>query len=221
MRRPGVAEAPAFRDALIAGHQVEAEEIAREAIAAGMSLADLYVDVMFPALAEVGERWAAGDLSVAEEHLATSIVESVMARIGRSADRMPTRDRERVLMAGVELEGHVVGLRMLADLAEDAGFDVRYLGASVPVDALVDLVGRLQPRIVCLSVSVATPTTSLVEAVDALTRRRDLSLLVGGSGVPASVREDPRVAYASDVRDALEVLERLAGERGARTPRSP
>jgi len=210
MRRQGVAAADAFRDALIAGHQVVAEDVAREALDGGMALADLYVDVMFPALIEVGERWASGDLTVAEEHLATSIVESVMARLGRTADRAPTRHRERVLMAGVELEGHVVGLRMLADLAEVAGFDVRYLGASVPLDALLDLVSRLRPDIACLSVSIATPTMSLVEAVEALVRRPDLRLLIGGSGVPSTLREDPRVLYAPDVREALEVLERLS-----------
>jgi len=206
----GVSAAGAFRDALIAGDQVEAEEIARAALDDGMALADLYVDVMFPALIEVGDRWASGDLTVADEHLATSIVESLMARLGRHPDRTPTRHRERVLMAGVELEGHVVGLRMLADLAEEAGFDVRFLGASVPLDALVDLVSRLRPGIVCLSVSVATPTMSLVEAVEALARRRELQVLVGGSGVPSALREDPRVHYAPDVREALDVLERLS-----------
>ena len=210
MQRQGLAASDAFRDALIAGHQVEAEEIVRAAVAEGMTLADLYVDVMFPALIAVGDRWASGALTVADEHLATSIVESLMARIGRAPDRTPSRDRERVLMAGVELEGHVVGLRMLADLAEDAGFDVRYLGASVPLDALLDLVTRLRPDIVCLSVSVATPTLSLVEAVEALVRRGDIDVLIGGSGVPTALREDPRVHYAPDVREALDVLERLS-----------
>jgi methanogenic corrinoid protein MtbC1 len=198
-----------FRDALIAGDQVDAELIALEAVTEGMPLADLYVDVMAPALAAVGDRWASGDLSVADEHLATSIVESVMARVGRSATRLPKRSRQRVVMAGVDLEGHVVGLRMLADLAEGAGFDVRYLGPSVPVDALADLVVRLRPDVVCLSVSVTTPTSSLTEAIDQLTRRRGLRLLIGGSGVPPQLRDDPRAAYASDVREALAVLERL------------
>jgi methanogenic corrinoid protein MtbC1 len=210
MRRQGVATADAFRDALIAGDQVGTEEIARGAMADGMALADLYVDVMFPALIEVGDRWASGDLTVADEHLATSIVESLMARIGPGRDRLPSRHRERVLMAGVELEGHVVGLRMLADLAEDAGFDVRYLGPSVPLDALLDLVARLAPDIVCLSVSVATPTTSLVDAAEALVRRGSVKVLVGGSGVPPTLREDPGVHYAPDVRAALDVLERLS-----------
>jgi methanogenic corrinoid protein MtbC1 len=205
-----LAAAGAFRDALIAGDQVEAEELARGAIAEGMGLADLYVDVMFPALIEVGDRWASGDLTVADEHLATSIVESLMARIGPGPDHPPSRHRERVLMAGVELEGHVVGLRMLADLAEDAGFDVRYLGASVPLDALLDLVSRLRPDIVCLSVSVATPTASLVDAAEALVRRGNADVLVGGSGVPPALREDPRMHYAPDVRAALAVLERLS-----------
>jgi methanogenic corrinoid protein MtbC1 len=77
---------------------------------------------------------------------------------------------------------------MLADLAEGAGFNVRYLGASVPVDALV-------------------------EAIDQLARRRGLRLMVGGSGVPQDVRADPRVVYAPDVREAIGELEPIAAER--------
>jgi methanogenic corrinoid protein MtbC1 len=198
-----------FREALVAGQQTDAELIAQEAIADGMPLADLYVDVMFPGLCEVGERWASGDLSVADEHVATSIVETVMGRVAR-AGGTPPRTRERILMAGVELEGHVVGLRMLADLAEDAGFDVRYLGASVPLDALTDLLERLRPDIVCLSVSTATPTSSLTEAIESVSRRPGVQLLIGGSGVPKRLREDPRAHYAPDVREALVVLESLS-----------
>jgi MerR family transcriptional regulator, light-induced transcriptional regulator len=198
-----------FREALVAGQQTDAELIAQDAFADGMALADLYVDVMFPGLCEVGERWASGDLSVADEHLATSIVETVMGRLTRAVGP-PPRTRDRILMAGVELEGHVVGLRMLADLAEAAGFDVRYLGASVPLDALSDLVSRLRPNIVCLSVSTATPTSSLTEALDLLAERPELQVLIGGSGVPYRLRDDPRTRYAPDVRQALVVLEELA-----------
>jgi methanogenic corrinoid protein MtbC1 len=198
-----------FCAALVSGDQLQAELIALEAVAMGMPVADLYVDVITPALYAVGTGWERGELSVADEHLATGIVEWIMARVARSATRLPARSRERVLLAGAELEGHVVGLRMLADLVEGAGFDVRYLGAAVPVDALVDIVGRLNPRIVALSASSATPATPLVEAVEALTRMSDLDVLLGGSGVPRILREDPRIHHPGDARCALDVIERI------------
>lgn len=200
-----------FRDALLRGDRVQAELIALEAVAEGMAVADLYVDVMTLALIEIGAGWERGELTVADEHLATGVVESVMARVARSATRLPGRSRERVLLAGTENEGHVVGLRMLGDLAEGAGFDVVYLGAAVPVDALLDLVGRLRPRIVALSASSTARPEALAEAVEGLQRRGDVDILLGGLGVPPRLREGARVHFAPDVRDAMETIERLVG----------
>jgi methanogenic corrinoid protein MtbC1 len=202
----------AFREALVAGDQRRAELLAFAAVAQGMPVADLYVDVITPALYAVGSGWERGELSVADEHLATGIVESVMTRVGRSTTHLPARTRERVLLAGAELEGHVVGLRMLADLVEGAGFDVRYLGAAVPVDALIDLARRLQPRIVALSASSATPTTPLIEAVEGLVRLPGVDVVLGGSGIPRVLREDPRIHHPGDARSAVAAIERIVAE---------
>lgn len=196
--------------ALVAGDQVQAELVALDAVAGGMPLADLYADVLAPALNEVGRRWQAGDLTVADEHLATAVVEGVMARVGRAATRLPRRSRERVLLACAEDEGHVVALRMVADLAEGAGFDVRYLGASVPVDALVDLARRLRPRVVGLSASAGAAPAAVIEAVDGLLALPGLDVIVGGDGVPAALGGRERVHRAGDVREALTLLEALA-----------
>jgi methanogenic corrinoid protein MtbC1 len=198
-----------FREALVAGDQRQAELVALEAVAMGLPVADLYVDVITPALYAVGSGWERGELTVADEHLATGIVEWVMARVARSATRMPARSRERVLLAGAELEGHVVGLRMLADLIEGAGFDVRYLGAAVPVDALIDITRRLEPRIVALTASSATPATPLVEAVEGLLRLDGVDVVLGGSGIPRVLREDPRIHHPGDVRAAVGAIEAI------------
>ena len=199
-----------FLDAIAWGDARLAELIGLEAVAAGMDLATLYVDVMTPALREVGERWAKGELSIAEEHLATSLVDGVMGVVSRAGTKAPRRSRERVLLAAVESEGHVVGLRMLADLAEGAGFDVHYLGPSVPVAGLPDMVRRHNPRVVGLSMTVGAPAWAIVQAVDALADAcPDVALLVGGTGIPRRVREDPRVHWAPDAREALLTIEQL------------
>jgi len=209
-----------FTDAIAWGDARLAELIGLEAVSAGVELATLYVEVMAPALHEVGKRWAAGEMSIADEHLATSLVDGVMAIVRRAGTHAPRRSRERVLLGAVETEGHVVGLRMLADLAEGAGFDVRYLGAAVPVHTLEEIIRRHRPAVVGLSLTIGAPTGAIVRAVDVLTTCcPEVAILLGGSGVPDSVQADPRVHYAPDVREALETIERLVapsdGERAA------
>ena len=198
--------------ALVKGDAALAELIALDAVTEDrMSVADLYVDVLAPVLAEIGHRWEGGALSVADEHLATGIAHGVMRLVGRAATRRPRRSRERVLLAAVGGEAHVVGLRMIADLAEGAGFDVQFLGAAVPVETLADIVARQQPDIVGLSVTMAASAEQLATALEEIADSgQDVrGILVGGAGVPPSWRDD-RVRVAADAREAMAVIEELA-----------
>jgi methylmalonyl-CoA mutase cobalamin-binding domain/chain len=151
-------------------------------------------------------------MSVADEHLATGIAHDVMRLISRTATRYPRRSRERVLLAAVGNEGHITGLRMIGDLAEGLGFDVRYLGAALPVETIADIVAKHTPEIVGLSVTMAGPGAKLVGALDEVlaSGHAPRGVLVGGRAVPDAIREDPRVHYAADARAAIEIVESLA-----------
>ena len=201
-----------FVAALQRGDADTAELVALDAVAGALSVADLYVDVIGPALAEVGHQWAQGRMTIADEHLATGIAYDVMKLVGRAATKFPRRSRERVLLAAVGSENHVTGLRMIGDLAEGAGFDVRYLGAAVPVQTLAPLIAKQAPEIVGLSVTMAGSAAQLAGALDEVlaSGHAPRGILVGGRGVPAGLREDERVRYATDARTALEVIESLA-----------
>ena len=201
-----------FVSALVQGDANMAELIGLDAVAEGMSVADLYVDVIGPALAEVGHQWEHGRMTIADEHLATGIAYDVMKLLGRTATRFPRRSRERVLLAAVGGENHVTGLRMIGDLAEGAGFDVRYLGAAVPVDTLAPVVAKHRPEIVGLSVTMAGWAGHLASALDEVlaSGHAPRGILVGGLGVPKDLRRDGRVRYAADAREALAVIEALA-----------
>jgi MerR family transcriptional regulator, light-induced transcriptional regulator len=199
--------------ALVKGDAALAELIALDAVTEdGMSVTELYVDVLAPVLEEIGHRWEGGALSVADEHLATGIAHNVMRLVGRAATRRPRRSRERVLLAAVGGEAHVVGLRMIADLAEGAGFDVHFLGAAVPVDSLGDIVAKHEPAIIGLSVTMAASAGELSTALEeiACSGHQVRGVLVGGAGVPPDFDGGPSVAVARDAREAMARIEELA-----------
>lgn len=201
-----------FVAALIAGDANMAELIGLDAVTEGLTVGDVYDEVIGPALAEVGHQWEHGRMTIADEHLATGIAYDVMKLLARTATRHPRRSRERVLLAAVGAENHVTGLRMVGDLAEGAGFDVRYLGAAVPVETLAPVVVKHEPEIVGLSVTMSGSAAKLVPAFEEIlaSGHAPLGILVGGLGVPQGVRSDARVRYATDAREALAVIEGLA-----------
>src|SRR6478609_7224372 len=126
----------AYADALLAGDQAAAEIAIREAMDAGLRTPQIDDVIIAPALWMVGELWERGEISVADEHLATEISLRVLA-LQREAQRMSSsRAGVSVMLAAPSGEHHVVALRMTANLLRDAGYRVVMLGGDVPPHAL-------------------------------------------------------------------------------------
>src|SRR5215213_5511259 len=140
-----------YATAILAGDEVAAELAIREALDARLSSAAIDDGIIAPALWLVGELWQRGEISVADEHVATEISLRVLA-LQREAQRTAlARGGNRVLLATPAGEQHVVALRMIANLLRDAGYDITMLGADVPARALAAAARRHEPDVICLS----------------------------------------------------------------------
>jgi methanogenic corrinoid protein MtbC1 len=195
-----------YLDAVRAADAPGAFRIAAGALAGGMSIPEIYQRVIAPAMHEIGELWAKGALTVADEHLATSLTHRVLAAlrppvwVGVGGQGDGAAARGRVMLAAVEGEQHVLGLRMAADVLEDAGFETIYLGADVPIGALMQAVDSLAPNLLALSATMPELAPALDQVAAAVRRTHPrLGLLVGGQAA------SPRIAGGTLVRD-LEVL---------------
>jgi methanogenic corrinoid protein MtbC1 len=144
-------QAPAFEAALLAGNQREAMAVVNECLDAGIGLVEIELHIIQPALYSIGEKWQANLVSVAQEHMATAMVETVMT-IALLRSPPPAPLGKRVLLACVEGNNHSIGLRMVADSFVLSGWDVQYLGANVPTQSLVQQTAGWKPDLVGLSV---------------------------------------------------------------------
>jgi diguanylate cyclase (GGDEF)-like protein len=210
-----------FVDALIAGHGARAEAIALRGRAAGLSLAAVHGRIITPALFEIGNRWERSEITVAEEHLATVICHRVLATLHGTLRDLPARKRARVLLATPSGQRHSLGLRMVADVLEGAGYDVTHLGADVPPDALRHAVARYRPAVLGLSLTMGHAVAELEESIDAaLAARPDLAIMLGGQDVPERLL-GPGVHRVWDIEGVEETLELLLREGRAPVGRAP
>jgi len=211
-----------YGDALRAGDSAMAAQVTDEALAIGTSPAAIQALIIAPAMERIGDLWQQGAVSVADEHLATAISSGVLVRLFDALSVARARSRESVLLAEVAGQHHVLGLRMVADVLEGAGFDVLFLGADVPVGALRSFVSEHQPAVTGLGFGIDTDVHSLAEAIIAVhDASAEPRLMLGGHAVPASLRECyPVVASSLEVLSAVELLLRGAA-RPARPPPAP
>jgi methanogenic corrinoid protein MtbC1 len=147
-------EATPFEVALLAGHQHDALAVVNRCIDSGHSLVDIELHVIQPSLYHIGEEWQTNRVSVAKEHMATALALSIMT-VGLLRSPPPAAIDRRVLLACVAGNHHTVGLRMVADAFQLAGWDVQYLGADVPTVAIIRQTAEWTPHLVGLSVAFA------------------------------------------------------------------
>jgi MerR family transcriptional regulator, light-induced transcriptional regulator len=195
-----------YLEALRAADGPGAYRIAAGALREGMTAAALCQRVMTPAMHEIGLLWEQGAITVADEHLATALTNRVLAALRPSfCDAIPPTSR-RALLATVEGERHALGLRMAADVLEDAGYATVYLGADVPTGALVRAIESFAPDLVALAATMPRLTQRLEAAAEEVRRASpSLGLLIGGQAAP------PRIDGGALVQDFELLSERVAG----------
>jgi methanogenic corrinoid protein MtbC1 len=141
------------------------------------SLEESFVEVLGPALIEVGDNWASGDLSVAQEHLASATVRAALQKLLADAR---AGVRGTAVLACAPGERHEIGLLMLAVLLRGDGWQVAYLGADTPLHEAVSFAERLSADLLCLSATTRDPAVSLAKALTRERIPRQLKVIVGG-----------------------------------------
>ena len=114
------------------------------------SVEDVCLHMLQPLLVDVGDRWHAGELSVAEEHYATSFVRARLFGL-LQAYQGQHNPAPLVFTACAPDEWHEVGILIVSVFLARRGVSVRYLGPNLPLEGLAAIVARHHPAAVVLS----------------------------------------------------------------------
>lgn len=143
----------------------------------------LVSEVVFPLMRLVGERWHDGTLSIAQEHITSSILRNLLGGLVRL--NTSSNQSQRILFATPSGELHEFGILASAMLAVADGFDVLYLGSSLPAVEIVAAAERTSPRAVVVGIKASTPAQATIEELRRLAAKlpKTAELWLGGSNV--------------------------------------
>jgi DNA-binding transcriptional MerR regulator len=164
-----------------------------------------------PMLAEVGDRWEAGEITVAQEHYVAGVAREHLAGMLHSLDA-GLGDGPRALLACFPGEHHDLPLLLVAVRLAVRGWRLLWLGADVPTADLCAACALDEPDVVCLSTTRTDATREVIQAVHQVRRclPTRVTLAVGGAGIPTA--ELPEGVWVC--RSVEELVERQAGRRG-------
>lgn len=193
---------------------VDADERAAHAAAAavldrGVPLDEVLRGLVIASQRRVGELWASNGWTVAREHAATAISESVVRRLGATVP-MPT-EGPLLTVGCVEREWHALPALVVALTLKARGCRVTYLGASTSRDHLVSAILDTGPHAVLLSASLASALPRVRRQVEAV-RGTGTPVVLGGRALDSRGVRAQRLgatAYAPTPEDALALLPSL------------
>jgi MerR family transcriptional regulator, light-induced transcriptional regulator len=145
----------------------------------------LLADVVMPYLRDLGDRWERGEVSVAQEHLASNVLRGRLLGLARGWGRGAGR---RALLACPEGEWHDLGLIAFGLALRGRGWRIDYLGPDTPVDSLAEAARRTDPSVVVLSAVRPEP----LEPIAALAARYRVAI-AGAGATMASVHSVERL----------------------------
>jgi methanogenic corrinoid protein MtbC1 len=215
-----MSEAEDFLQALRSGDRRTANAIVDRVIDRGEALQDLYLEIVQPAMREVGRLWQLNEMTVAEEHLATAITQAAMGRAFERVYQWRDSRTPSLVAACVADERHQMGLRMLCDLLELEGWDTSYLGASVPVESLVSMVEKRMPDVVALSATITPHLPRLRAAITAIRAVNIASqplIIAGGRAVNGDEDLARRLGADLTAGDAADAVRKLRDAMAARS----
>lgn len=200
-----------FLAAILNGQRQAALTVVEEALRDGNSLVEIYIQVFAESLHRVGQLWELNEISVAQEHMATSITQYAIAAVYPRL--VPaTVPRGSMVITGVAGELHQIGANLVADAMEANGWTVRFLGTNLPHSSVISAVEESSANVLCISTTIVANLPSvaeLVEAVRAKLSDRCPQIVLGGSAYRLATefaREIGTMGAITDLRQALAVL---------------
>ncbi len=115
--------------------------------------AEIFDNVIAPAMRRIGELWEARRISVAQEHLVSGLVEDVL--VSMHAAMQPRVREPKILLLCLQDESHTIAIKGVG--LHFAAWGVRsvILGARTPPSAVADAVAALQPALVGISATMS------------------------------------------------------------------
>lgn len=144
----------------------------------GGAVTEVVAELLAPAQHEVGERWHRGSWSVADEHMASAVVEDALGVLAAHLTR--SSHTQRLTLVCAEGEWHTTPARMAALTLRDAGWHVDFLGGSTPPEHLRSALDHTRPHVLAVSATLPLSLTGVPPVID-VAHRLDIPVLAGGA----------------------------------------
>jgi MerR family transcriptional regulator, light-induced transcriptional regulator len=172
---------------------------------ARLSIDTLLRDVIVPYLHELGERWERKEVSVAQEHFASTVLRGRLLGLARGWGK---GIGPIAVLACAPGEQHDLGLIAFGLALRARGWRIVYLGTDTPITSVADATRSCTPAAVI--VSAVDPRVFRRNAEELQQLARDTRLCLGGAGAAKARLDTDLLILTGDPVEEAERMTQLA-----------
>ncbi|MBZ0184347.1 MAG: cobalamin-dependent protein [Melioribacteraceae bacterium] len=186
-----------YLNALLDGNKAECTRIINTLLADDTDVKEIYTKLFQRSMYRIGHLWESNRSSIAEEHIATKITESLLNLVYPKILETP-RNGKKIVITCVDKEFHEIGPRIVSDFFELNGWESIFLGANTPANEVLNIIKEKKPDLVGISNSFYINILRLVKLIELIkSELPEQEIIVGGQ------------ALANDTNDVLSKFEKV------------
>lgn len=167
---------------------------------------DFFDRILKPVMYRIGEEWADGKISIATEHVASNIAQTLVKII---MDRVSgTGTKKKVLICVPLGEEHHLGCDVLETYLTIKGFKVYNMGTSMPTESILSFIDNNKPEVVLISITLEDNLSAGQRLTRKIKEHIDIPVLIGGYALQAKKipKFDAQIISDSSLEEIPKIL---------------
>ena len=142
------------------------------------NVSDFFDRILKPVMYKIGEDWADDKISIATEHVASNIAQTLVRKI---MDKISRSEKKKKVLICVPLgEEHHLGCDILETYLSTKGFTVYNMGVSMPTESILDFIGNKKPEVILISITLEDNLAAGQRLVKKIKNQFSIPVLIGG-----------------------------------------
>ena len=167
---------------------------------------DFFDKILRPVMYDIGEHWSTNKISIATEHVASNIAQTLVRII---MDKVSGSSKKKKILICVPVgEEHHLGCDVLETYLSIKGFKVYNMGTSMPTESIIGFIENNKPDMVFISITLPDNLSAGQRLVKKIKEEYNIPILIGGYALQSEKipKFDGKVIVNSNLEELPKII---------------
>lgn len=168
--------------------------------------ADFFDKILKQAMWDIGEDWKNNKISIATEHVASNIAQTLVKIIMEGVS--VSANKKKILICVPVGEEHHLGCDVLETYLSIKGFKVYNMGTSIPTESIISFIYNNKPDIVFISITLPDNISAGQRLVRKINNECKIPILIGGYAMQTEItpKFDAKIILESNLEELPKII---------------